>query len=269
MIDLSPYPNNVGKILNPEPNLFELDKKTIIRISGLAGAGKGTLSKQLVDFYELGNLETSYILRSATWIYLQSKLEFNKENTDIVFDQIEIKYIDKQLKFVWNKADESEISLSDIELRSNQVQAKVSIFSGDPYFRIKYYNKINYILNNLIDSAVILDGRGFNTPYLNQAKKDGFKVIEIFLWSSEISNYNRYKSAYIQRNKILNWNNQDESNCKLEFLTNISDRNIQDYKNSLVNDLGALTHNAGIIDTSNLTPVQVLQIAVEFIQNNK
>jgi cytidylate kinase len=269
MIDLSPYPNNIGKILNPRPYQFELDKKTIIRISGLAGAGKGTLSKHLVDFYELGNLETSYILRSATWIYLQSELEFTKENTDIVFEQIHIEYINKQLQFIWNKVDGSKINLSDTELRSNKVQAKVSIFSGDPYFRIKYYNKINYILNNLIDSAVILDGRGFNTPYLNQAKQDGFKVVEIFLWSSEVSNYSRYKLAYINRNKIIDWSENNEKNCQLEFKTNISDRNIQDYENSLVNDLGALTHNAGIIDTSSLTPIQVLQVAVDFIQTQK
>ena len=269
MIDLSPYPNNIGKILNPEANQFQLDKKTIIRISGLAGAGKGTLSKQLVDFYELGNLETSYILRSATWIYLQLGLEFTKDNTDKVFEQIHINYNNKELFFVWNKIDGSKIGLSDVELRSNQVQAKVSIFSGDPYFRIKYYNKINYILNNLIDSAVILDGRGFNTPYLNQAKEDGFKVIEIFLWSSEVSNYNRYKAAYVKRNMITSWTITDEENCKLEFKTNISDRNVQDYKNSLVNDLGALTHNAGIIDTSDLSPIQVLQVAVDFIQSQK
>ena len=161
---------------------------------------------------------------------MQLGLEFTKDNTDKVFEQIHINYNNKELFFVWNKIDGSKIGLSDVELRSNQVQAKVSIFSGDPYFRIKYYNKINYILNNLIDSAVILDGRGFNTPYLNQAKEDGFKVVEIFLWSSEVSSYNRYKAAYVKRNIVTNWTERDETNCKLEFKTNISDRNIQDYK---------------------------------------
>jgi cytidylate kinase len=271
MIDLSPYPNNIGKILNPRPQQFELDKKTIIRIFGLAGAGKGTLAKQLVDYYNIDNLETSYILRSATYIYLQLGLEFNDQNTKKIFEQIDVSFYKNKLHFKWIKASNDKKDLSDTELRSNQVQAKVAIFSGNPEFRSQYYEKINYVLNNLIDCAVILDGRGSNTPYLNQAEKDGFKVIRIFLWASEKSNYERYKAAYKIRNEItgLYWLPEDEAKCHAEFKVNISDRNIQDYENAVNNNLGLLTPETGIIDTSNLTPIQVLQVAVDFIQTQK
>jgi cytidylate kinase len=267
MIDLSPYPNNIGKILNPEPRQFDLDKKTIIRIFGLAGAGKGTLAKQLVDYYNIDNLETSYILRSATYIYLQLGLEFNDENTIRVFQQIEVTFKDKKLNFKWIKNEYNKIYLDDSELRSNQVQEKVAIFSGNPLFRSEYYEKINYVLNNLIDCAVILDGRGSNTPYLDQAEADGFKIIRIFLWATESSSYQRYQSAYKLRNKFLN--SEDEVKCRAEFKTNIANRNIQDFENALSNDLGLLTPETGIIDTSDLTPIQVLQIAVDFIQSQK
>jgi cytidylate kinase len=272
MIDLSPYPNNIGKILNPRSHQFELDKKTIVRIFGLAGAGKGTLSKQLVDYYNIDNLETSYILRSATYIYLQLGLEFNDENIKRVFEQIEITFSDKKLHFGWIKdSSNPHIELTDSELRSNQVQAKVAVFSGNPEFRSQYYSKINYILNTLINRPVILDGRGSNTPYLNQADQDGFKIIRIFLWASETSNYARYKKAFQERNNITNshWIPGDETKCRAEYKTNISDRNIQDYQNAVSNELGLLTPQTGIIDTSDLTPIQVLQIAVDFIQSQK
>jgi cytidylate kinase len=271
MIDLSPYPNNIGKILNPQPHQFQLDKKTIIRIFGLAGAGKGTLAKQLVDYYNIDNLETSYILRSATYIYLQLSLDFNDKNTKQVFEQIEVTFSEKKLHFSWIKSEKEKITLSDKELRSNEVQAKVAIFSGNPEFRSQYYYKINYVLNNLIDCAVILDGRGSNTPYLNQAEADGFRIIRVFLWASESSNYQRYKTAYKIRNNLNNlpWTDEDEVKCQGEFKTNISDRNIQDYENAVSNNLGLLTPETGIIDTSELTPIQVLQIAVDFIQTQK
>jgi cytidylate kinase len=276
MIDLSPYPNNIGKILNPQPNQFELDKKTIIRIFGLAGAGKGTLAKQLVDYYNIDNLETSYILRSATYIYLElmkesPSIEFNKENTKAVFDQIYITFSNKKLHFSWFRIHNNTIQLTDTELRSNEVQAKVAIFSGDSFFRNEYYKKINYILNELVDKSVILDGRGSNTPYLNQAEADGFKIIRIFLWAGEESSYQRYKTAYIERNNLQNsfWTNDINLKCKSEFKTNIADRNIQDYENAVSNNLGLLTAETGIIDTSDLTPIQVLQIAVDFIQSKK
>jgi cytidylate kinase len=271
MIDLFPYPNNIGKILNPRPHQFELDKKTIIRIFGLAGAGKGTLSKQLVDYYNIDNLETSYILRSATYIYLQLGLEFNDENTKFVFGQIHILFDDNKLHFSWYKEEGRVDKLTDKELRSNQVQEKVAIFSGNPLFRSEYYTKINYVLNSLIDNSVILDGRGSNTPYLNQAEQDGFKVIRIFLWASEDSSYSRYQKAYLARNNINNdydWKFHIDK-CKAEYKTNISVRNVQDYENAVSNNLGLLTPETGIIDTSDLTPIQVLQVAVDFIQTQK
>ncbi len=268
MIDLSPYPNNIGKILNPKTDQFQLDKKIIIRIFGLAGAGKGTLAKQLVNYYNIDNLETSNILRSATWIYLQLGLEFNDENSKYVFENIKVEFYHSKLHFTAITKHKIEFKLTDKELRSNEVQAKVAIFSGDPEFRKQYYDAIYYILNRL-DNAVILDGRGSNTPYLDQAEANGFKVIRIFLWANNKSNYERYKKAYKERNGVKFWDDYDELKCKLEFQTNIPDRNIQDYNNAVSNDLGLLTEDTGIIDTSSLSPIQVLQVAVDFIQSQK
>jgi CMP/dCMP kinase len=262
MIDISPYTNNVGIVLDYDKfdpsTIRTLPKKTIIRISGLAGAGKGTISKLLCDKIGLINLETSYILRSATWIYESLGLEFNDFNTTNVFDQIEISLPDKKLEFRWRKN-----LLTDTELRSNLVQENVARNSGNPFFRSQYYTKISYILNNLINTPVILDGRGFNTPYINQAKVDGFNVICFFFWVNNESNYNRYKSAYFERNKIFDKNKLLENKIKSEFQKNILDRNHQDFLNAEENNLGAIIPDSFIIDTSNLNPNQVMEIVLK------
>ncbi len=273
MIDLSPFPNNVGTILtnysfdSSSSNLkFTLPTKTILRIYGIAGAGKGTLAQKLTNYFGITNLETSYILRSATYIYQTLGLEFNDQNTDAVFDQIIIKLPSKNLQFFWNIKDEVK-ELTDIELRSNLVQQNVSIYSGNPYFRTKYYNKINYILNNLISSAVILDGRGSNTPYLNQAEQDGFNVIRLFLWSNDEVNYNRYKSAYLVRHNLSVLDQEQEQTCYIEFQKNIAQRNLQDYNNAVANNMGTLSQDTGIIDSSYLSPDQVFCTALNFIKS--
>lgn len=265
MIDISPYPNNIATVLDyqafDQSKIKELSKKTIIRISGLAGSGKGTISKLLCQKINLINLETSYILRCATWIYESLGLEFNDENTKKVFDQIEINLPGQSLEFQWNEA-----LLSDQELRSNLVQQNVAHNSGNPFFRARYYDKISYILNNLISAPVILDGRGFNTPYLNQAKNDGFTIIYFFFWVNDESNYERYKTAYLERNKIEEIVNEGiENQIQLEFKKNILDRNYQDYVNAKENNLGAIIPESYIVDTSNLDPNQVLEIVLNKI----
>lgn len=261
MIDITPYTNDVATVLDYQhfdsSKIKELPKKTIIRISGLAGSGKGTISKLLCNKIGLTNLETSYILRSATWIYENLGLEFNDDNMTKVFDQIEIALPGKSLEFRWKGK-----LLSDTELRSNLVQENVARNSGNAFFRSQYYNKISYVLNHLISSPVILDGRGFNTPYINQAKLDGFNVICFFFWVNDEVNYNRYKSAFLDRNKLTHFDDQVEEQIKSEFKKNILDRNYQDYINAEVNNLGSIIPGSYLVDSSKYNPEQVLEIVL-------
>ena len=260
-IDIAPYPNGIATILNHKPfditKIQPLPQKTIIRISGLAGSGKGTISKLICDRLGLINLETSYILRTATWIYESLGLEFSDENTTKVFEQIEISLPNKSLEFRWK----SQL-LSDKELRSNTVQQNVARNSGNAFFRAQYYSKISFVLNNLINSPVILDGRGFNTPYINQAKTDGFNVICLFFWVSDESNYKRYERAYLDRNRLTDASEELELEIKAEFKKNIQARNYQDYLNAEENNLGAIIPNSYVIDTSDLSPNEVLEVVL-------
>jgi cytidylate kinase len=261
-LDLSPFPNGVGQLLDYQPfnskNKKQLDTKTIIRIYGVVGAGKGTLANLLVDELDLINLETSNILRAGTWIYENLGLEFNNKNTDQVFEQIEIKLNDQNLEFFWN--DER---LTKAELRSEIVDQKVSMYSGDPYYRLKYYERINFILDNLIKKPVILDGRGSNTPYLNNAEESGFKVYRLFLWVNKEKAFERFLAR-----KEITLNEENKNELQAEFEKVVIERDLKDYKNILSNNLGTISSDTGIIDTSDLEPNQVLETALNFIYSN-
>lgn len=262
-IDISPFPNGIGQIIKYKAfdyrQKIELPPKTIIRIYGLAGAGKGTLSNQLVDTLNVINLETSNILRTCTWIYKTLDLEFNDRNTDKVFAEFKVSLNHKRLEFFWKGK-----ILSATELRSEVVDQNVPIYSGDPYFRSKYYNIINYILENLVSSPVILDGRGSNTPYLEKAEKSGFNIIRIFLWVNKQVSFKRYLSRKnISSEDILNL-----ETIKNEFEKNVIQRDISDFRNTVTNNLGSISKDTGIIDTSDLLPSQVQEIALNFIIQN-
>ncbi len=264
-IDLTPFPNNIGHILVPQIDRqtytnfdFTIPTKTIIRLYGTVGAGKGTLAKGLMSNFDLTNLETSYILRSCTWIYEQLSLEFDDSNTDLVYNQLQIKLDNKALTFFW-KGNQ----LTNTELRSDIVDQKVPIYSGNPYFRSLYYDRINYILNNLVSTPVILDGRGSNTPYLNMAEKDGFKIFRFFLWVNRSVAYQRFLSRLgIIETEI------SKNQLQVNFQKNVIDRDMQDYNNIISNNLGTISADTGIIDTSYLAPEEVLHVATNFIKKN-
>ncbi len=270
-IDLSPFPNNIAKVLEYEASTTNFDiskvkldnQKRIIRISGLAGSGKGTISTKISELLHIGHLETSGILRAATWIYTELGLDFNDENTRIVFEKIKLKHENLQLQIFW----EDQL-LTNLELRSNQVQTKVAIFSGDQFFRACYYDKVSYIIENFIDSTIILDGRGFNTPYIKLAENLGFEVIKLFFWVSQKENYKRYAKAYLERNNLepnsleisLNNNPVLINTIQTEFQKNMVDRNYQDYENDIKNNLESITSDSWIVNTSDLTPDQIVQM---------
>jgi cytidylate kinase len=267
-IDLSPFPNNIAKVLEYKSfdiSKFQMDNsKRIIRISGIAGSGKGTISKKLSQLLDIGHLETSTILRAATFIYKTMGLEHTNENTENVFGQISLRYDEKELQIFWR-----EQLLTNLELRSNIVQQNVAVLAGDSYFRSCYYDKVCWLIENCIHESVILDGRGFNTPYLKMAENLGFEVIKLFFWVSEEANYERYRTAYIGRNDIdeslLESDSKLETTIKTEFQKNMIDRNYQDYLNDLKNNLESITSDSSVVNTSELSPDQVLELVLSLI----
>jgi cytidylate kinase len=265
-IDIRPFPNNIARVLEYKPfdvNKFQLDDhKRIIRISGLAGSGKGTVSKKLSQLLDIGHLETSGILRAATWVYMNLELEHINSNTKEVFEQVKVDYINKELQIFWK----GEL-LTNQELRSNIVQESVAVFAGDPYFRTCYYEKVCWLIQNCIHETIILDGRGFNTPYIKLAEKLGFDVLKLFFWVSDEVNYTRYRMAFLQRNNLNESDVRQETEIVIhtEFKKNMIDRNYQDYLNDTKNNLESITPDSLVIDTSNLNPDQVVELIINLI----
>ena len=92
-----------------------------------------------------------------------------------------------------------------------------------------------------------------------------YNIIYLFFWVDDESNYDRYKKAFLSRNNLTETSQDLEKQIKLEFKKNIQDRNYQDYLNAKENDLGAVTKDSYIIDTSKINPDQVLEIVLNKI----
>jgi GMP synthase PP-ATPase subunit len=98
---------------------------------------------------------------------------------------------------------------------------------------------------------------------LNMAEKSGFKVIRIFLWVDNETSYSRYLSR-------LGVVQTEENRAELEanFVKNVIDRDKQDFANVTNLNLGAISPDTGIIDSSHLSTGQITQTSFAFIIKN-
>lgn len=248
-----------GKIYKKQdiPNgpvfISKLPNNLVIRISGLAGSGKGTLSKRLKENLDILYIESSFILRACSYIYLDLGLELSPENTKKVFelmnvgvqdDLILIKYKDKVLQ----KSD----------LKNDQIDRVVAIYAGDHYVRLAYYEKIISFIFNL-DKACILDGRGAETPYLQEIKEKGSNIIRISLYTNDEVGYKRYQQESIDKNLERTWDDYNES---------VLLRNQKDVETSYKENLPLSVDESHVVDTSYMTPDEVLATVLMIINRN-
>ena len=267
------YPKNIGILLSKNSFDFEkldflksnLSKTVIIRVYGLAGVGKGTLSENLSNILEIPNLESSMILRAATFGYLKLKLELNQQNTKKIFDKISIQIVENCLEFSF----EGQV-LDKKDLKAPEIDKNVTDFSSNVFIRQKFDETLDELVQETFKTACVADGRGALEPYLLKAEKLGFTVIRILLDSSDEIKAQRYYGSFIKNKKSKNPNFVEEIEHKVEFLKefehNIVKRNNKDIQNILEKDLGLISLDSGLIDTSNLSPQEVLEIALGFIQ---
>jgi cytidylate kinase len=232
----------------------------------LAGAGKGTLSHGLSRILDIPNLESSFILRALTWVYIDSKLEFNSFNTSKIFSQLEIGVENNSLSFSYNGN-----ILTHKMLKNSEVDKMITKFSSDFDVRNQFYKKINFILNNFFKNTTILDGRGADTPYLRQAEADGFQIIRILLTVNNQVNAERYYQAYVQRSLNLDPNFKENDLHKetilADFKQTILERNKKDIQTIEKMGLGLVSEDTGIVDTSQMTAEEVLSTVLKFIDS--
>jgi len=264
---VSIYPNNIAKKLEYSEYNFDnieflkskLPKNLIIRIYGFAGVGKGTVSKMLSQALDIANVETSFILRCATYIYQDLGLELNNQNTDLVFSKMKVWVDSQSLKFEYK-----DKPLTSIELKTPQVDQQVPIVAQNQYIRDKFDDYLDNLVKDM-QKAFISDGRGSHEPYLVKAEERGQLVIRILLDASDEVKAERYLAAFIAKNPEAN--KQTQIQVLEEFKNTIIARNNKDAQNIIEKNLGLISSDSGLIDTSNFTTNQVLETALDFINS--
>ena len=271
---MSIYPENIGIKLTKktfskvqiEALKNKLPKNLILRVYGLAGVGKGTLSKMLAQTLEIPNMESSLILRCATFIYENKNLPLNKENTDQVFEDMDIYVENQELKFGLNGA-----KIEKKDLKTANIDKKVTKYSSDLYVREKFDKALDNLVQRVFDSAVVADGRGAFEPYLLNAQQYGFQVIRILVDADQKVKAKRYYQEYVKNQILANPDFIETDNLKdkvlKEFEQAILERDKKDVANIEDKKIGLISQDSGILDTSHLTPGEVLETALSFVEN--
>jgi len=271
---MSLYPENIGTTL--EKNSFDYslvehiknrlnEKKTIIRIYGFAGTGKGTLSKELAKYLDIPNIDSGLFWRAITSIYEDLKLDISPDNSSVVFNLLEV-YPDEKGSLTLKYKDHV---FSRSDLKNPFIDSKVALYASSDYNREKYYDKLIAYLS-LLNQSCILDGRGAYPRYISESEKNGFQIIRILVDCEDEIKAKRYYSAYINKEKQKNPDfvqNQEEKVQMIEDLQKgILDRNQKDAQTWISLDMGMITADSAILDTSYLTESESTDLALNFIK---
>jgi len=224
-----------------------LNHKTILRLFGTVGAGKGTISNRLSDFFDIPAVDSGAIWRSVTYGYLQDpSLDISSENNSQLFKRISMKpegnsfviYFDNKL-------------LTNDDLRNKSVDSKVSAVA-------EYRDTYDEFLSDFLDEyneSVVLDGRAGETRYIKHAREVGYTIIKIYLFSSIEAAAHRRALEYQKRNPNIEF-----ESALQEISDNIQWRDETDYNRAKEQDhMGWVDDATFALDTTDLTIDEVFE----------
>lgn len=213
-----------------------------IAIDGPAGAGKSTVAKMLAEKLGHTYIDTGAMYRAFTWKALHDNLNFeNKESLIELTKDIEIK-VDENTGRIF--CDEKNVT--DL-IRTPLVSEKVSIIAEIPEIR-KWLQKLQREI--AIRKRVVMDGRDIGTYVIPDAS------FKFFLTASlEVRTKRRYIELKEKGYKI------PFEDVKIDMLT----RDKKDQKR-LYSPL-AVAEDAVIIDTSNLSPEEVVEEILGYLRS--
>ena len=219
-----------------------------ISIDGTAGSGKGTLSKRLSKTLKYPYLDTGLLYRKVALVYKNNFL-----------NQIENKNIINRLKILQLVEYINFEKLQSEDLRDESIGFLASKIAKISELRVKLNQfQINFANKMLkIKGGCILDGRDIGTNIMPNAD------IKIFVDASiEVRTERRIKEL-----NLLDLDSKKKDHIFKSIFKEMSLRDKNDY-NRKVSPL-KIPEDALKIDTSNLTPNEVENIALNFINQKK
>lgn len=267
---MSVYPENVGsKIIQSTFSLLQiqslkqdLPKDTIVRVYGLSGVGKGTLSEKISESLAIPCLNSGLIWRAITYICLDLQIPPTTLDTRIITDNL-ITNIDLQgLYFFYNQK-----KLLESDLKNNSIDKEVYKFAQNQILRDLFDDILQDILFTQKKTPIVSDGRGSHEPYLVEAENRKYKVIRILVDCDQEVKTQRYFLQYAKNHPEFDLKNPDSKEKLInEFKQDIVTRDQKDVENIIAKNLGLISEDTGILDNSTLTPQQTLETALAYIE---
>lgn len=264
-------PEGVGIYLNrkPEYNIQELinlqSSNYVICIDGLAGSGKSTLGQSMSKMLKIPHISSGIFYRVFTYIFVVHNIQFTPSNIDMISKEItfEINTSEFSILYKFHK-------IPMLELKNDVIDAALNRFSTDIYFR----ESISIILVKMVQSlnhSFILDLRGANPAYVKAIESQNRPVIRLLLVADTETKAKRRLIEYMA-NKYSKDNFYKDPSHQLELYNQIYSKIISrdqaDIDSIIKTNIGLIHPKSGIIDTSNITQNQVLDIALNFTQNS-
>jgi cytidylate kinase len=265
-----PYPVGVGhtvpKSLFAKKKIEKLAKKipknALIRIYGLAGVGKGSLSFGLAQLLGIPHLEVSYILRAITYIFERYNMPFTDENVRLAFTKLGA-YIDEhqmlQLQYAQAPLDRGD-------LKNSQIDTSIARYSSEPMVRYYYNHYVSQFLQHHTGTPLVIDSRGAMPPYLDEAIRAGKDVTQFLIVCSEKVTFERYYSQKIVDMHSLNPHFHPTSLTRQtiheQFEKDIVERNDADIATILAHQIGLITPDSYLIDSSMMSVDEMIGSAL-------
>ena len=138
-----------------------------LAIDGPAGSGKSTISAKVADKLGWTHIDTGAMYRAVTLQALRLKIDLNDENAYRFLEDTKIIY--DRNKIFLNAEDVT------YEIRSDEVNASVSLVSSFPYVRMRLVE----LQRKAFTSNVVMDGRDIGTTVLPGADLKIFLTADV------------------------------------------------------------------------------------------
>lgn len=218
----------------------------IVGIDGVAGSGKGTVTKILAKKHNLVNIDTGITYRCVAKAMLDNNVSLE--------DKEDIIKLSKEIKIeILNKNGEQVVLLNDIdvtkEIRSKEVTQIVSQASSIKEVR---YNMVDVQRKMAEGKDIIMEGRDICTYVFPNAD------VKIYL------------DATVEERAKRRYKENQEKGIKMTYEEILENIKLRDY-NDMHKEIGSLKigPDSVVIDTTNLTIDEVVQKISDVIDKKR